>query len=366
MELSKTYVLLLAGGKGTRFWPLSREEHPKQLLKLFSSKTLVEETYERIHPVIPNERVIIATSRILAPKIMQLFPFIPKSNFIIEPVPRSTAACIGYASMLIEERDPDGIIVALPSDHYVADNQSFLDHLESASIYAHTNNIVTLGITPTHPETGFGYIKFGELVTLDDPELSKIVKHRARKIDAFVEKPDRQTAISYLSAGRYLWNSGIFVFRAKTMLDEIEIHLPGLYEGLQDLKKLLGKPDDRGLQERLWEQLPNISIDYGVMEKSKRVLVIPSSFGWSDVGSWRALTNFPTDENGNFKSGNVIALNSKRNVLYSNNGLLAVLGLEEMAVVVTKEAVLVVPLERSEEVRNIVEELKNNGLDHYL
>ena len=363
MELPKTYVLLMAGGKGTRFWPLSREEHPKQLLKLFSSKTLVEETYERIHPIVPNDRVIIATSRILGPKMMQLFPSIPKENFVIEPVPKSTAACIGYVSMLVENRDPDGIVIALPSDHYVADPQGFLDHLESAVAYAKTGNIVTLGITPTHPETGYGYIRFGEFVTLED---APSVKHRARRIDSFVEKPDRQTAVSYLSAGRYLWNSGIFIFQAKVMLEEIELHLPGLYEGIQELKAILGRPDERRLRERIWEQLPNISIDYGVMEKSRRVLVIPSSFGWSDVGTWRALINFPTDEQGNFKHGNVISLNSRRNVLYSNHGLLAVLGLEEMAVVVTKEAVLVVPLDRTEEVRDIVEELHKNGFDHYL
>lgn len=366
MVLSKTYALLMAGGKGTRFWPLSREEHPKQFLKLFSGKTLVEETHERVHSIIPNERVIIATSRILGPKIMQTFSFIPRDNIIMEPVARNTAAAIGYASMLVAQRNPEAIMIVLPSDHYVADRQAFMDTLESATVYADTGVIVTLGITPTHPETGYGYIKFSDFVPLQTGDDQPPVKYRARKIDEFVEKPDRTTAISYLSAGRYLWNSGIFIFRADLMIAEIERHLPGLYEGLQQLISLHDKPEKRRLSERIWEQLPDISIDYGVMEKSRHTLVIPSSFGWSDVGSWRALTNFPTDERGNFESGKVVAMDSKRNVLYSNQGLLTVLGLEEMVVVVTKEAVLVCPMDRTEDVKELVNELKEKGLDHYL
>lgn len=366
MVLSKTYALLMAGGKGTRFWPLSREEHPKQLLKLFSGKTLVEETYERVHSIIPNERVIIATSRILGPKIMQIFPFIPRDNIIVEPVARNTAAAIGYASMLVAQRNPEAIMVVLPSDHYVADRQAFMDTLESATVYADTGVIVTLGITPTHPETGYGYIRFSDFVPLETGDDQPSVKHRARKIDEFVEKPDRTTAMSYLSAGRYLWNSGIFVFRADLMIAEIERHLPGLYEGLQQLVSMRDNPEDRRTVERIWEQLPDISIDYGVMEKAKNELVIPSSFGWSDVGSWRALTNFPTDERGNFESGKVVALNSRRNVLYSSQGLLTVLGLEEMVVVSTKEAVLVCPMDRTEDVKELVNELKEKGLDYYL
>ncbi len=365
MELSKTYALLMAGGKGTRFWPLSREEHPKQLLKLFSNKTLVEETYDRIHSIIPNERVILATSRVLGPKIIQMFSFIPHENIIVEPVARNTAAAIGYASMLIAQRQPDATLVVLPSDHYVANHQAFIDTLESAMDYAETGAIVTLGITPTHPETGYGYIKFSDFVTMELTE-GQETKHRARKIDEFVEKPDRNTAMSYLSAGRYLWNSGIFIFRVDVMIAEIERHLPGLYEGLQQLMELQDKPEDRRLRERIWEQLPDISIDYGIMEKADRELVIPSSFGWSDVGSWKALTNFPTDERGNFESGKVVAVNSRRNVLYSSQGLLAVLGLEEMVVVVTKEAVLVCPMDRTEEVKDLVQELRDKGMDHYL
>ena len=366
MVLSKTYALLMAGGKGTRFWPLSKEEHPKQLMQLFSQKTLVEETYERVHSIIPNERVIIATSRILGPKIMQMFDFIPRENVIIEPVARNTAPAIGYASMLVARRQPDAIMVVLPSDHYVADRQAFMDTLESATVYADTGLIVTLGITPTHPETGYGYIKFSDFVTVEGQDDDPPVKHRARRIEEFVEKPDRETAMSYLTAGRYLWNSGIFIFRADVMVAEIERHLPGLYEGLQQLITMRDKPEDRRLRERIWEQLPDISIDYGVMEKTNRELVIPSSFGWSDVGSWRALTNFPTDERGNFMSGQVVALNSRRNVLYSNHGLLTVLGLEEMVVVVTKEAVLVCPMDRTEEVKDLVNELREKGLNHYL
>ncbi len=358
------FALLLAGGKGTRFWPLSREDHPKQLLKLFSDRTLVEETYDRIRPLVPNERVMVATSKGLGTRLTALFADIPERNIIVEPIPRNTAPCIAVAARRALDWDPDAIIAVLPSDHFVADRAAFLDVMQAAVAHAARGRIVTLGITPTHPETGYGYIRFGEFEV--DPEHPE-GKHRARNIQAFVEKPDHATALSYLKAGRYLWNSGIFVFRADVILEKVKLHLPVLAESVDALGRL--GPSQGGTSpaaERVWTDMPDISIDYGVMEKAEGLCVIPASFGWSDVGTWRALTAFPTDENENFTYGRVITLDSHGNVLYASHGLLATLGLENMVVVVTRGAVLVCPAERTQDVKALVEELKQRNLTEYL
>ncbi|MBL6975231.1 MAG: mannose-1-phosphate guanylyltransferase [Deltaproteobacteria bacterium] len=357
------HALLLAGGKGTRFWPLSREDHPKQLLKLFSDRTLVEDTYSRIRPMVPNERVLVATSKGLATRLMALFPDIPEDNVIVEPLARNTAPCIAVSARRCLERDPDAILAVLPSDHFIADPNMFLEVLESATAHAARGEIVTLGITPTHPETGYGYIRFGEFE--QEPENEEI-RHRARRIQAFVEKPDHDTAMSYLKAGRYLWNSGIFVLRAATILDKVKLHLPGLARAVDELVEAEKAHKNAETLMRIWSDMPNISVDFGIMEKAEGIVVIPASFGWSDVGTWRALTSFPTDENENFVHGRVITVDSTGNVLYSSHGLLAALGLENMVVVVTRGAVLVCPADRTQEVRALVDELKIRDMTEYL
>ncbi len=362
-EHAHLFALLLAGGKGTRFWPLSREDHPKQLLKLFSDRTLVEETYDRIRPLVPNERILVATSLGLAPRLMSLFPDIPRQNFIIEPVARNTAPCIAVAANVVSARDPDGIIAVLPSDHFVSDVAGFLEIMTCAELHASKGKIVTLGITPTHPETGYGYIRFGEFE--QDPDHPE-AKHRSRSIQAFVEKPDHATAVSYLKAGRYLWNSGLFIFRADVMLEKVRMHLPGLAEGVDALARLGAAAPESDEVLKVWSEMPSISVDYGVMEKAEGLVVIPASFGWSDVGTWRALTAFPTDENENFVFGRVLAVDSQQNVLYSSAGLLATLGIQNMVVVVTRGAVLVCPADRTQDVKQLVEELKNRNQTEYL
>lgn len=357
------HALLLAGGKGTRFWPLSREDHPKQLLKLFSDRTLVEDTYDRIRPMVPNDRVLVATSRTLATRLMALFPDIPEKNFIVEPLARNTAPCIAVSARRCLDRDPDAILAVLPSDHFIADPNMFLEVLESATAHAALGEIVTLGITPTHPETGYGYIRFGEFE--QDPE-NFTARHRARGIQAFVEKPDHDTAISYLKAGRYLWNSGIFVFRADTILEKVKLHLPGLHMAIEELVQAESEHADTESLHRLWSEMPNISVDFGVMEKAEGIVVIPASFGWSDVGTWRALTAFPSDDDENFVHGRVITVGSTGNVLYSSHGLLAALGLENMVVVVTRGAVLVCPADKTQEVKALVDELRDRDMTEYL
>ncbi|HPV05403.1 MAG TPA: sugar phosphate nucleotidyltransferase [Myxococcota bacterium] len=359
------FGLLLAGGKGKRFWPLSREDHPKQLLQLFSSMTLIEETYQRIKPMVPLDRIMLATSQTLALRFRRLFNEVESDNFIIEPIPRNTAPCIGVAARRCLARDPDAILAVLPSDHYVADPTMFREILAAAVHHAAMGKIVTLGITPTHPETGYGYIRFGDFEP--DPENPEC-RHRARSIGAFVEKPDPETAFAYLKTGRYLWNSGIFVFKASVILEAFREHMPDVYEQSERLLVLEGRADpDPAAVLDAWKGMEAISIDYGVMEKLKEgVVVIPSSFGWSDVGSWRALASFPSGESQNFECGRVVAVDSKENVLYSTSGLLATIGVNNMVVVVTRGAVLVCPLDRTQDVKALVDEIEHRNLTEFL
>jgi len=359
------YALLLAGGRGTRFWPLSREEHPKQLLQLFSGHSLVEETYARIRPIIPRENILVATTSLLVTRLQQMFFDIPLENFISEPLPRNTAPCIALACARLLGKNKDAILIALPSDHYVVDTNAFLEIMESAVLYARKGYIVTLGITPTHPETGYGYIKFGEFEQNAFEEQQE-PKHRARKVLEFIEKPDLDTAVTYLKAGRYLWNSGIFVFRCDEMMEKVKTYLPGLADLVQEVVRLeaMGAPLDTLVN--IWAKMPDISIDYGVMEKAEGLVVLPASIGWSDVGTWRALRSFPTDDKGNFVRGRVVTLDSRGNVLYCTSGLLCTIGCKDMVVVATKGAVLVCPIDRTQDVKGLVEELRRRGLTEYL
>ncbi len=355
------YAVLLAGGKGTRFWPLSRSEHPKQLLKLFSDKTLLEETYDRITPLVPEDRIYIATVEQLAARIRTTsFHRLAEENIILEPIPRNTAPCIAVAAKKILKKDPDAIIAVLPSDHFVKDTNTFLEVMEAAAHYAAKGRIVTLGLQPITPETGYGYIRFGDFI--GDTE-SVNQKYRARAIQAFVEKPDRQTAMSYLEDTRYLWNSGIFVFRADTMLEQVKEHLPDLATCVNELENI--NPKDSKAIKKCWEAMPSISIDYGVMEKAQGLLVIPSSFGWSDVGTWNALGAFPNDASDNFTHGDVIAIDTANSVLYCDEGLLVTLGMENVVVVSTNRVVMVCPTDRTQEVRRIIDELKARNKGEY-
>ena len=366
MESSKhLYALLLAGGKGKRFWPLSREENPKQLIQLFSSQTLIEETYERIRPLIPQERVLLATSQALMMRFKGLFSGLDARNFIVEPLPRNTAPCIAVAARKAVARDPEAILAVLPSDHHVSDPETFREVLMAAVRHAERDKIVTLGITPTHPETGYGYIRFGDF----EPEPASVeCRYRARKIKAFEEKPNLETAFSYLKAGRYLWNSGTFIFKASVILNAFKEFLPDIFEQSEALLKLEAQAtaNSDAIYDS-WERMNPISIDYGVMEKvTHDVVVIPASFGWSDVGSWRALTAFPNDNQENFEKGRVVTVDCSDNVLYSTYGLLGTIGLKGMVVVVTNGAVLVCPQDRTQDVKELVDEIERRDFTEYL
>jgi mannose-1-phosphate guanylyltransferase len=354
----RMFAVIMAGGSGTRFWPASRERLPKQFLPITSDCTLFEDTLNRVR-LFTNEACIYAVVGSGHAALTQQALGTSAAQMLVEPFGRNTAACIGLAALHIHQRAPDEPIVVLPSDHFVADTTSFAQTVQAAAAVARSGAIVTIGITPTRPETGYGYIEVGAQRdrALDKPYFD---------VTRFVEKPDLETALQYLTSGRYLWNSGIFVFTAATILAEIAACMPALHEGLRTIEAALGSAAYETVVARVYQQLQAISIDYGVMEKTTRpILVFPGEFGWSDVGSWYALYDLrdtDRDTQANLLHGDTLTIDAKNNLVYSTTKrLVAVLGVEGLAVIDTPEALLVADLQRSQDVKQFTEMLRRQG-----
>jgi mannose-1-phosphate guanylyltransferase/mannose-6-phosphate isomerase len=363
------YAVIMAGGSGTRFWPLSREKMPKQLLKIGGEDTLIRQTVSRILPLIGFDDIFIVTNQSLADTIShQLSSKFERpwdANFILEPEAKNTAPAIGLAALHLERIDPESIMVVLSADHSIRRADEFLSLLRNAAEAARQDYLVTFGIKPDRPETGYGYIKAGEQI--------KTAESRGQsagdvcKVEAFVEKPDLETAKGYLKDGRYYWNSGIFAWRAKTLLSEIEKHQPSLYRGLQEIRNVIGTPKEADVIREVFKKLEPISIDYAVMEKTDRAAVIPADIGWSDVGSWTALDDVSErDAAGNIISGNVIDIGSKDSIIYAEKRLVATIGLKDAVVVDTPDATLVCSKDRAQDVKKVVDELKKRKAEEHL
>lgn len=366
------HAVILAGGSGTRFWPLSRETYPKQMLQIVGEDTLLRQTIKRIKGFVPPENIWIVTTEDKAQDIrFHLEPFgqlTQKIRFTKEPLGRNTAPAIGLNAIYLNQVSPDSIMIVMPSDHAISENEKFLSDLKVAIEGAKEDYLVTFGIKPSRPETGYGYIKVDYT--------SKIKLKGVLKAECFVEKPDLETARRYVSDGGYFWNSGIFVWKTSKVLSEIEKHLPDLYKGLKEMESLLFEPDQPNepnepnklnkLNE-LYASLESISIDYGIMERSPNVLVVPATFEWSDLGSWTALDELiKKDDAGNIVKGNTVDIGSQNSTIFAGERLVATIGLKDMVVVDTPDATLVTPKERVQEVRNIVEELKKKGREEHL
>lgn len=357
------YGVIMAGGGGTRFWPLSRANTPKQFLNITGEDTMINDTIKRIKSIVPTDKIIIVTNKIqkkMLSKVIQ--EDIPEANVLTEPVGRNTAACIGYAAMVIKKRCGDAVMGVFPSDHYIKDADEFQRVLSAAySIAENTEKLVTIGINPTFPSTGYGYIKYDRERSI--PAESKI----AYEVVDFVEKPNLARAKEYLKNGNYLWNSGMFAWKASVILENFERFLPKLYRGLLELEPFIDTPKEKTVVEEVYPALQSISIDYGIMERSDEVVVIPGDFGWNDVGSWDSLGEvFPLDENGNITRGDFIAIDTRNSIIYSNSRLVAAVGLENMIVVETNDALLVCPKEKAQDVKKVVEQLKEMGRNELL
>jgi mannose-1-phosphate guanylyltransferase len=356
--MASTFGVIMAGGSGTRFWPLSRALRPKQLLPLGAGdSSLLRETQRRIASLIPPERTLVVTSEALAAQTRAELPELPPENILAEPVGRNTAPCVGWAASVVARREPDAVLAVLPADHDIADQRGFLRVLELAIEQARSGDMVTVGIKPTRAETGYGYVELGE-------ELSPQV-FRGRR---FVEKPDELRARQFLAAGRFLWNSGMFFFRADTLLTSVRQHLPGLGDALRAYDEAAKRGEELELVRATYDSLPDVSIDHGIMEKAARVAVVPGDFGWSDVGSWTSaweLSAHDSDDNALF--GEVVAVDSHRSYVRGKPGkVIAVVGLDDVVVVDTEDALLVMPRSRSQDVRAVVNALKSQRRTEHL
>ncbi|MFQ5769066.1 MAG: mannose-1-phosphate guanylyltransferase [bacterium] len=353
--------VIMAGGVGTRFWPKSREKHPKQLLKILGDKTMIQNTVERLTPLISNDKLFIVSTEGQREEIKKQLPYLPPENLIIEPKGKNTAPCIGLAALFVERIDPEGVMVVVPADHLISDNKLFINTLKvGGKIAAAKEYLVTLGIKPSYPATGYGYIQYNEkLEVIDDITLLKV--------KTFAEKPNFDTAQRFLDSGDFLWNSGIFIWKVKTILKEIEEHLPHLYDGLLEIKKALGTTKQHEIIKRVYCQIKSISIDYGVMEHAQDVLVLKGEFGWNDLGSWDEVYNLLNkDKNKNILVGQHIIKDSRGCYVDAPNKCVAVMGLNNLIVVDTGDAILICPRERAQDVKDLVEIAKRKKMHQVL
>jgi mannose-1-phosphate guanylyltransferase/mannose-6-phosphate isomerase len=352
------HAVIMAGGSGTRFWPLSREAFPKQFLKVLGNESLLQQTFSRIEPLATPERIYIATNASMGEKCLSQLPSLRKGNLIIEPMPKNTAPAIGLAALRLKKKDPDAVMVVLPADHYIKDRDVFLETIQIAVEGAESGFLVTLGISPTRPETGYGYIQKGE------KEILTISGGSLFSVEAFKEKPDFSTAQKYLLQGGYYWNSGMFIWKASVILQEMETYMPSLFEKLSSMDQSFEFEEER---DEIFASILPESIDYGIMEKSQKAVVIPTHIRWHDVGSLSALGEInETDAEGNLARGNIFSLENENCILYGENRLVAAIGLKDMVVVDTPDAVLVCPKNRDQDVKRIAESLKKDNRSEFL
>ncbi|HUT02620.1 MAG TPA: mannose-1-phosphate guanylyltransferase [bacterium] len=356
------FGVIMAGGCGARLWPQSRRHRPKHLLRLVGDKTMLEITVERISGVIDPKNILVVTLAEQANAVSELLPLIPPGNIIAEPVGRNTAPCIGLAAIVLRERCPDATMAVMPADHVVADRDRFeqVIRLAARQLEARPESLIAVGVAPKRPSMGFGYIEKARRcddLEMEGPDVFEVSK--------FVEKPSLEDAREMLADGSFLWNAGMFFWRAERVLQEIAIQLPELGSALESLRPGLGKDGfDRRLAETYAAMKP-ISIDYGVMQKAEQVLVIESDMGWDDVGSWESLASiWQSDEAGCASNCEFISIGSNRCIAFSDKRLVAMVGVEDVVVVDSDDAILICKRDRTEEVRTVVEELKRRGLGH--
>ena len=347
------YAVIMAGGGGTRLWPLSRKAHPKQTLTLLGERSMFQMSVDRLLPLLPPERILVVTAGDQVEPLSEQAPALPRDNFIVEPMGRGTAPCIGLTAVHLQARDPDAVMAVLTADHYIQKEETFRNVLVAAREVAESGYLVTLGIAPTFPSTGYGYINRGE-------RLGEQGGFPYFRVQRFTEKPDAETARRFLEEGTYAWNSGMFVWRASRILEEMAALMPDLQGTLHRLQVALSDGDYDETLARLWPQVEKETIDYGVMERAERVAVIPVEMGWSDVGSWDAVQELlQKDERHNVSRGDHIAVETTDTLVFSRSEhLIATVGVENLIVVDTPDAVLITTPERAEQVREVVRRLR--------
>ncbi len=362
--MAHIFALIMAGGVGARFWPRSREKYPKQLLPIAGEGTLIQNTVARIDGIIEKKDTFVVTNRVQKPTIIKQLPSIPPNNILVEPIGRNTAPCIGLAALFIRRIDPEAVMIVLPADHIIQDVGEFHRLVSiGVQVASETKGLVTIGIQPNRPETGYGYIQ-----VLEEPqEKNPYIDRRVYRVKTFAEKPNLQTAERFLESGDFVWNSGMFIWRIGTILEEIELHLPELHQQLQRIDAVLGTEKYVPTLENVYGVIRSISIDYGVMEKARQVYVIKGDFGWSDVGSWDEVYRIAEkDDQGNVILGNVIIKDVKNSIIQSNEEITGVLGVEDLIIINTDDALLVCKRGKSQDVKEIVDYLKRKKMNEFL
>jgi mannose-1-phosphate guanylyltransferase len=354
------YAVIMAGGSGTRFWPLSRQRRPKQLLPFADGRSLLAATVERLSDLVPAQRTLVVTNADVAAAARRELPQVPAENVLAEPVGRDTAACIGWVAWRLAARDPKAVMIVLPADHVIPDGSALCRALGiAATVAVGRGGLVTLGLRPTRPETGYGYIELADAVE----RIDELTVHAVRR---FVEKPDCARAKEYVAAGNFRWNSGMFAWTVSAICSAIRMYLPKLAADLDTLIEAAGSGGERQALERLYPKLQRISIDFGVLEKASPVWAVPVDFAWSDVGSWLGLAEVVPRSVAGVSLGDVTALDCDDSVLVSDGPALAAIGVKGLVVVATRDAVLVVPKGEAQRVKELVDLLRVKGRDELL
>ncbi len=348
------YAVIMAGGKGERFWPKSRLKTPKQLLAIAGDKPMIRETVDRLQNLTQSDAVLIITNAAQSDEIKKILPELPQEHIVAEPCGRNTAACIALAAAYIDAQDPEGIMVVLPADHVIHNKKAFAQVISDMALLAQSENaLFTIGIDPDYPATGYGYIKSGH-------DIKANTQTSFYMVEQFTEKPDFATASKFIESGRYFWNSGIFVWKTSVFLSAVRQYMPDLYNGYEKIRSALGTKELQDVINSVYPTLPNISIDYGIMEKADRVIMAKSSFDWDDVGSWDAVAkHFKPDSDGNVVRGKFVGVDTKNCIVYSDDKLVAGVGIENVIVVVTDDAILICDKNRAQDVKAIVQKLSD-------
>lgn len=357
------HTVVMAGGSGTRFWPQSRKTMPKQLLKLVGDHTMLQATVERCRLLSDEKHTWIATNDQLKPEIQKQLPQLASDHILIEPVPRNTAPCIGLAAIHLLKRDPDAVMLVVSSDHIIQPESGFTKTIQQATALIETNSnaLVLIGVPPTHPATGYGYIQCG-------PPLKSGQDH-GYQVQEFKEKPDSKTAQQYCDSGNYFWNCGIFVWKAQTILDAFSQFEPEMHKQLLTISAVIGTPEYDHVLNQTFPEMKSESVDYAILENSiKQIAVIQANFKWDDVGNWQTLKNyFPTDENGNTILGPHCGIETSNNIIRTTeNHLIATIGVENFLIVHTPDATLMAPKDDESAIKELVKQIQERGYERFL
>lgn len=353
--MDKTFAVIMAGGVGSRFWPKSRTKLPKQYLDLTGGETMIQAAARRFKSLLPDERIFVVTTKDQELLVNQQLPWLSNENIIFEPVGKNTAPCIGLSAIHIQARDPEAVMIVAPADHLITDTEEYQHVLKNGVkiIRENPSALVTIGIEPTYPATGYGYIQRGEPL--------KGNNGNAFRVKAFAEKPNLEVAQQFYSSGEFLWNSGTFLWRADTILSELDELMPDLFDSLLKIRSAINKPEVEQITETVYKEIFSESIDYGVMEQASNVIVLEGTFGWSDLGSWEEVFKLaPKNKNGNVIIGKPILKDVTNSYIETSDRVVAVLSVDNLVVVDTPDALLICDRKHSQDVKWVVEKLKHS------